>query len=143
MHDPNTGRGKLTPSEFEYERRKDRYRCPEDHYLYPYEKTERGSVRRYRIIGDHCRECPMRGNCLPDGQKFRARFVYRGVQQAEVVRCVAVAACATSTISQTDIHADCISLNWHIPALIARSRLNPAHVRSFLRSRQWVKLERS
>ncbi len=31
MHDANTGRGKLTPSNFKYDRRKDRYRCPEGH----------------------------------------------------------------------------------------------------------------
>ncbi len=84
MHDANTGRGKLTPSNFKYDRRQDRYRCPEDHYLYPYEKTERGSVRRYRITGGHCRHCPMSSSCLPDSQKFRARFVYRGIHQDEV-----------------------------------------------------------
>lgn len=71
LHDPNTGRGKLTPSDFKYDRRNDRYRCPEGHYLYPYEKTERGSVRRCRIAGGHCRHCPMSGSCLPDSQKFR------------------------------------------------------------------------
>ncbi len=84
LHDPNTGRGKLTPSDFVYERRKDRYRCPEGHYLYPYEKSERGSVRRYRVTGGHCRRCPMSSNCLPDSQKFRARFVYRAIHQDEV-----------------------------------------------------------
>jgi transposase len=84
LHDPNTGRGKLTPSDFAYERGKDRYRCPEGHYLYPYDKSERGSVRRYRITGGHCRHCPMSSTCLPDSQKFRARFVYRGIHQDEV-----------------------------------------------------------
>ncbi len=84
MHDATTGRGKLTPSNFKYDRRKDRYRCPEGHYLYPYEKTERGSVRRYRTTGGHCRRCPMSSSCLPDNQKFRARFVYRGIHQDEV-----------------------------------------------------------
>jgi len=84
LHDPNTGRGKLTPASFKYERRKDRYRCPEGHYLYPYEKTEHGSVRRYRVTGGHCRHCPLSRSCLPDSQKFRARFVYRGIHQAEV-----------------------------------------------------------
>ena len=84
LHDPRTGRGKLTPSDFKYERRQDRYRCPEGHYLYPYKKTEHGSVRRYRVTGGHCRDCPMSGSCLPDNQKFRARFVYRGIYQDEV-----------------------------------------------------------
>lgn len=84
LHDVNTGKGKLTPNTFKYERGKDRYRCPEGHYLYPYEKTERGSVRRYRVTGGHCRHCPRRNDCLPDGQKFRARFVYRGVHQDQV-----------------------------------------------------------
>ncbi len=84
LHDANTGRGKLTPSDFKYERRTDRYRCPEGHYHYPYEKVERGSVRRYRVTGGHCRHCPMSQQCIPDSQKFRARFVYRGVHQDEV-----------------------------------------------------------
>ncbi|MFQ6006643.1 MAG: hypothetical protein ACE5OQ_14205, partial [Woeseia sp.] len=34
LHNPNSGRGKLTPSAFKYDRRKDRYRCPQGHYLY-------------------------------------------------------------------------------------------------------------
>ena len=84
MHDANAGRGKLTPSHFKYDRRKDRYRCHEGRYLYPYETTERGSVRRYRITGGHCRNCLTKDSCLPDCQKFRARFVYRGVYQDEV-----------------------------------------------------------
>ena len=84
LHDVNTGKGKLTPNTFKYERGKDRYRCPEGHYPYPYEKAERGSVRRYRVTGGHCRHCPIRNDCLPDGQKFRARFVYRGVHQDQV-----------------------------------------------------------
>lgn len=84
MHDANTGCGKLTPSSFKYDRRNDRYRCPEGHYLYPYEKIEHGSVRRFRITGGHCRRCPMSSSCLPDSQKFRARFVYRGIHQDEV-----------------------------------------------------------
>ena len=84
LHDPRTGRGKLTPSDFKYERRYDRYRCPEGHFLYPYEKTEHGSVRRYRITGGHCRGCSMSRSCLPDNQKFRARFVYRGLHHDEI-----------------------------------------------------------
>ena len=84
LHDPNTGRGKLTPSNFKYDRRKDRYRCPQGHYLYPYEKIERGSVKRYRVTGGHCRACPIASRCLPDNLKFRARFVYRGIHQDEV-----------------------------------------------------------
>lgn len=84
MHDANTGKGKFTPDEFRYDRRKDRYRCPEGHYLYPCEKAERGSVMRYRITGGHCRTCPLRDSCLPASQPFRARFVYRGIHQDEV-----------------------------------------------------------
>ncbi len=84
LHDPNTGRGKLTPSNFTYDRRNDRYRCPEGHHLYPYDKTERESIRRYRVTGGHCQHCTRSTSCLPDGQKFRARFVYRGIHQDEV-----------------------------------------------------------
>jgi len=84
LHDARTGRGKLTPSEFKYDRRNDRYRCPQGHYLYPYEKTERGSVRRYRVTRGHCRGCSMSDQCLPDNQIHRARCVYRGLYQDEV-----------------------------------------------------------
>ena len=84
LHDPNTGRGKLTPSDFEYDRRQGRYRCPRGHSLYPYEKIECGSVRRFRITGGHCKRCPLNSSCLPDSQKFGARFVDRGIHQDEV-----------------------------------------------------------
>lgn len=50
----------------------------------PYEKIDRGSVKHYRVTGGHCRSCPIKSSCLPDCQKFRARFVYRGVHQDEV-----------------------------------------------------------
>ena len=84
LHDPRTGRGKLTPSEFKYDRRNDRYRCPQGHYLYPYEKLEKGIIKRYRLTGGHCRTCPMRDRCLPDNVRHRARYVYRGLHQDEI-----------------------------------------------------------
>ncbi len=84
LHDARTDRGKLTPSEFKYDRINDRYCCPQEHCLYPHKKTERRSVRRYRVICGHCRSCSMSDQCLPDNQKYRARFVYRGLYQDEV-----------------------------------------------------------
>lgn len=84
LHDVNTGQGKLTPSSFKYDRRNDRYRCPQGHYLHPYEKAEKNSVKRYRVTGGHCRSCPISKACLPDSQKHRARFVYRGLHQDEI-----------------------------------------------------------
>jgi len=83
LHDPSTGHGKFTPSEFKYDRRNDRYQCPEGHHLYPYERLDNG-IKRYRIIGGHCKNCPIKHKCLPDTAQDRARFVYRGLHQDEI-----------------------------------------------------------
>jgi len=83
LHDPRTGHGKLTPSEFKYDRRNDRYQCPEGHHLYPYARLDNG-IKRYRILGGHCRNCPIKDKCLPDTAQDRARFVYRGLHQDEI-----------------------------------------------------------
>lgn len=50
LHDARMGKGKLTPTEFVYYARTDRYQCPEGHFLYPYEKLDHGLIKRYRII---------------------------------------------------------------------------------------------
>jgi len=47
-------------------------------------KRMKPPVKRYRVTGGHCRTCPVKDSCLPDRQKLRARFVYRGVHQDEV-----------------------------------------------------------
>lgn len=83
LHDERIGQGKLSKGEFIYNSKKDRYRCPRGMHLYPYEKTDR-SIKRYRIIGGHCRDCPLQGECLPPKQKHRARFIYRHPQQVEI-----------------------------------------------------------
>lgn len=86
LHDARLGKGKLTPTEFIYESRSDRYRCPQGHYLYPYEKLDKGLIKRYRVMGGHCRDCPERTHCLPENAKHRARFVYRSPHQHEIDR---------------------------------------------------------
>ena len=83
LHDARLGKGKMTPTTFLYQSRQDRYQCPEGHYLYPYEKQDNG-IKRYRILGGHCRECPQREACLPESAKQRARFVFRSVHQHEI-----------------------------------------------------------
>ena len=84
LHDARMGKGKLTPAEFVYRAKTDRYQCPEGHYLYPYEKLDNGLIKRYRITGGHCRHCPKSRDCLPDTAKHRARFVYRSPHQHEI-----------------------------------------------------------
>lgn len=81
LHDDNLGEGKLSRRGFIYERKQDRYRCPEGHYLYPYDKIEGCSTKRYRITGGHCQRCPLENQCLPDNYTNRTRFVYRGLYQ--------------------------------------------------------------
>lgn len=84
LHEDNLGEGKLNRGEFKYERKKYRYRCPAGKYLYPYEKIDGESTKRYRMIGGHCKQCPLRESCLPDNYQHRSRFVYRSLHQDEI-----------------------------------------------------------
>lgn len=84
LHDARLGNGKLTPTAFKYHGQTDRYQCPEGYFLYPYEKLDNGLIKRYRIMGGHCRLCPRRTDCLPESAKSRARFVYRSPHQHEI-----------------------------------------------------------
>ena len=86
LHDARLGQGKLTPTTFLYHSRTDRYECPQGHFLYPYERLDQGSIKRYRITGRHCRDCPQRADCLPENARHRARFVYRSPHQHEIDR---------------------------------------------------------
>ncbi|HJY81931.1 MAG TPA: transposase [Candidatus Binatia bacterium] len=84
LHEDNLGEGRLSRGEFRYDRSRDRYRCPQNHYLYPYEKLDHRLIKRYRIVGGHCRRCPVKATCLPDNHQHRARFVYRNPHQEEI-----------------------------------------------------------
>lgn len=86
LHDDNLGEGKLSRGEFIYDRKNDRYRCPQGNYLYPYKKIDGCSTKRYRIVGRHCQSCPLKVQCLPDNYSNRARFIYRGLHQDEIDR---------------------------------------------------------
>jgi hypothetical protein len=80
------GAGQLSRRDFLYDRKRDRYRCPQNHYLYPYEKLDHRLIKRYRMLGGHCRRCPIRGSCLPAKHRPRARFVSRSPQQDAIER---------------------------------------------------------
>jgi len=71
------GEGQLSRRDFVYARKHDRYRCSQNHYLYPYEKLDHRLIKRYRLLGGHCRQCPIRWSCLPEKHRHRARFVDR------------------------------------------------------------------
>ena len=86
LHDDNIGAGRLSRGKFKYDNRNDRYRCPDGHWMYPYDKPEKGIMKRYRIVGGHCKYCSLRASCLPDAQKNRARFVYRSLHQSHIDR---------------------------------------------------------
>jgi len=84
LHHDNLGQGRLTRTEFKYDRKRDRYVCPNKKYLYPYDTLDKGLIKRYRIVGGHCRRCPLRTQCLPENHQNRARFVYRNPYQDEI-----------------------------------------------------------
>jgi len=83
LHDENLGDGRISRGEFKYDRRSDRFVCPNGKSLYPYEKLERG-LKRHRVLGGHCSSCPLRAACLPGPYKKRARFVCRSPDQGEI-----------------------------------------------------------
>lgn len=86
LHLEHLGEGRLTRRDFLYDRKRDRYRCPQNHSLYPYEKLDHRLIKRYRILGGHCRQCSLRLSCLPEKHRHRARFVYRSPHQEEIDR---------------------------------------------------------
>jgi hypothetical protein len=47
-------------------------------------KLDTGLIKRYRIMGGHCRQCSKRADCLSESAKSRARFVYRSSHQHEI-----------------------------------------------------------
>ena len=65
LHDDNIGAGRLSRGEFTYDNRNDRYRCPDSHWMYPYDKPEKNIMKRYCILGGHCKICSLRSTCLP------------------------------------------------------------------------------
>lgn len=79
------GKGRLSSKEFRYNRKKDCYICPTGKSLYPYEKTDRG-IKRYRVIGNYCKSCPLKVSCLPSHHQNRSRFMYRNPYQEEIER---------------------------------------------------------
>lgn len=86
LHSDNLGKGRISRGEFQYNRHRDCYICPAGQCLYPYEKMEKGILKRYRVIGRHCRKCEFRQSCLPEGKGYRnrARFIYRSPHQDEI-----------------------------------------------------------
>jgi Transposase DDE domain len=86
LHIEHLGEGQLSRRDLLYDRKRNRYRCPQNHYLYPYEKLDHRSIKRYRTLGGHCRQCPVRVSCLPEKHRHRARFVYRSPHQDEIDR---------------------------------------------------------
>src|SRR5262245_22925149 len=86
LHMEHLGEGQLSRRDFVYDHKHDRNRCPQNHYLYPYAKLDHRLIKRYRMLGGHCRQCPVRVSCLPEKYQHRARFVYRSPHQDEIDR---------------------------------------------------------
>jgi transposase len=86
LHDDNIGAGRISRGAFAYDSKNDRYRCPTGQWMYPYEEPEKGIMKRYRIVGGHCKTCTLRSSCLPETQKNRSRFVYRSIHQSDIDR---------------------------------------------------------
>ena len=76
LRDKKLGAGKYSPTEgFEYQRKKDRYRCPVGAYLYPHKPSN--GITRYVIKNKECIDCPLQASCFPEGYKNRSKRIQR------------------------------------------------------------------
>lgn len=82
LRDEKLGNGKNGPTDgFTYDRRHDRYKCPQGHFLYPHKPSD--SMTRYRVTGGHCRGCPLREQCFPNPNVNHPRYINRSHYQDE------------------------------------------------------------
>lgn len=76
----------FTSAAFEYEEKKDQYRCPQGMVLKLYarvHRTNRGqSYRRYRARKEDCAQCPLRGQCLSQGAERKWLALALGTEPA-------------------------------------------------------------
>lgn len=134
LHDENLGKGRLSRGEFVYDRKRDRYRCPQGHYLYPYEKLDHGSIKRYRITGGHCKNCPKKAACLPEKHGNRARFIYRSPHQDEIDR-------VRKRQVTTTFRKKLVERKWKIEGLFAEAKENHGLRRARYRGRSKFQIQ--
>lgn len=116
LHDERMGESSIGRENFVYDRKHDRYVCPENHYLYPYPQLDNG-LKRYRVLGRHCRSCPVRDSCLPASQKHRARIMWRNPHQDEIDQ-------VRSRQQTRHFKRKLIERRWKIEGLFAEAKAN-------------------
>ena len=80
---PTPRKGFIPKREFEYEAKRDVYRCPEDHVL-KYAKTDREGYRHYMSDPEVCAACQIRDFCKP--KTARRKTVVRHIWQESRTR---------------------------------------------------------
>ena len=116
IHNDNMGKGRLSSQEFKYDKKQDLYICPQGKFLYPYEKKDR-NIKRYRVVGGHCKSCLLKASCLPQRHQMRSRFMYRNPYQDEINRI---------KMRQNTIHfkKKLIERKWKIEGLFAEAKVH-------------------
>jgi len=83
-------RGKLEAGEFVYEPARDRYRCPQGHYLQLHQSKPQEQVKVYRIEkAQLCSQCPLRSECTDSvrgrllKRHFKAELIERSQKEAQ------------------------------------------------------------
>ncbi len=83
LHEVGKGRSYVRKEGFSYDGRRDCYWCPQGHILKPFEKPGARGIRRYRILGKTCSQCPIRQKCLSRAA-HRKRIINRSPYQNEL-----------------------------------------------------------
>ena len=124
---------KYSSREFRYDSGKDQFTCPTGHVLFPYQEPSDG-LRKFRIVGGHCKRCKRRDQCIPEGYKHRARFIYFHPHQKEIDN-------VRRRMKTTFFKKKLTERAWKIEGLFAEAKENHGLRRAHLRGRAKVQIQ--
>ncbi|MDX2471671.1 MAG: IS1182 family transposase [SAR324 cluster bacterium] len=124
---------KYSSKEFRYNKDQDQFTCPAGHILLPYQEPSDG-LRRFRIVGGHCKYCQRRDQCLPEGYKHRARFIYFHPHQKEIDN-------VRRRMKTAYFKKKLTERSWKIEGLFAEAKENHGLRRAHLRGRAKVQIQ--
>ena len=129
----NTAKEKIPRSKFAYDRKNDRYICPEQHFMLPFTVLPNGT-KRYRVPGKLCLTCPRRQDCVSEKPSQKIRYIHRGEHQDEVdlIRKRQTTAYFKSKLRERQ---------WKIEGLFGEAKQNHGLRRARYRGRQKVQIQ--
>ncbi len=110
------------------------FKCPQGHYLYPYDKLDKKQIKRYRTTGGYCKNCSLKSGCVSDNYSNRARFIYRNSYQDEVDE-------VKARQNRIDFKQKLIERKWKIEGLFGEAKENHGLRRTQFRGVQKTQIQ--